>query len=502
MEMLIYTGQVILVSGLLYGYYHLFLRDRAIHRYNRFYLLMACLMSLSIPCITIPVSWSTSGDTAPAVMRLLETVYVETPENGLGVLNNANITSGYSINWPVIGYALYWMIAVFFLSRLIYSLIKLRRLASEHPSETIGKVNLIRTNEPGTPFSIFNMIFWNNELDLQSAKGRQIFRHELTHIKQKHSYDVFFTELITILFWINPFFHLIRKEIGTIHEFLADEFATTEDGRVDYAELLLMHSLNTRQPLVNPFFHNQIKRRIAMITEPKITRSRYARQLMILPLTAVLFGLVAFRLKPVSGSSGRNPITVVVDAGHGGFDPGSKSPDQKIDEASMTLEFATIMHKLAPEYGINVVLTRENEHAVGATKQEDLQNRLAKTKETKPALFLSFHINASYVKDKDGFQENLSGIEAYISDKRTDAESRGIASALVEKLSGIYKTAPAIRQRKGSGIYVLDQNTCPSVMLQCGFINNKKDMDYFSDKKNQEVIVRAILSVLRDNVKA
>ncbi|MBO9658491.1 MAG: N-acetylmuramoyl-L-alanine amidase, partial [Chitinophagaceae bacterium] len=411
MKMLIYIGQVTLVSALLYGYYHLFLRNRSFHCYNRCYLLMACVLSLLLPCITIPVSWSTSGETAPAMVRLLETVYVDAPEKGEGVVSNVNTVSANAIDWPFVASVFYWMIAGFFLLRLIYSLIKLRRLASQHPSETIGKVRLIRTNAPGTPFSIFNLIFWNNELELQSAKGRQIFRHELTHIKQKHSYDVFFTELITILCWINPFFHLMRKEIGTIHEFLADEPATTEDDRADYAELLLMHSLRTTQPLVNPFFHNQIKRRIAMITEPKITRSRYARQLMILPIAAVLFGLVAFRLKPVSNASGRNSITVVVDAGHGGFDPGAKSPDQKTDEASMTLDFATTMHKLAPEYGINVVLTRENENAVGATKQEDLKNRVAKTREAKPALFLSFHINTSHVKDKAGFQENLSGIE-------------------------------------------------------------------------------------------
>jgi N-acetylmuramoyl-L-alanine amidase len=503
MKMIVYIGQIILLSGLLYGYYHLFLRNKAFHRYNRFYLLIAAVMSLLMPFISIPVSWPGQQTTMPVVVKMLEKVYADTPDNDMVISNTTQSFTAMSVNWSAVIIILYCLVALFLLSRMIYGLLKLRGLALRYPSEDIGGIKVFRTSEPGTPFSFFNLIFWNEDVELQSVKGQQILRHEMTHVRQKHSYDVFFTELITILFWVNPFFHLIRKEIRIIHEFLADEPAAAEENKAAYAELLLMHSFSTQQSLVNPFFHNQIKRRIAMITKPQTNRSGYRQRLMILPLAVLLFGMVAFRLKPASSSaSNRDQITVVVDAGHGGFDPGSKSPDNKIEEAAMTLEFATIMQRLAPEYGINVVLTRENNEAIGATKQDDLKNRVVKTKDARPALFLSFHINTSYSKNKAEFQNTLSGFEAYISEKNTQPGSQEIASALLNKLSGIYKTATTIGQRKDAGIYVLDKNTCPSVMLQCGFINNKKDMEYFSDKKNQEEVVRAILSVIKDNVKA
>ena len=71
------------------------------------------------------------------------------------------------------------------------------------------------------------------------------------------------------LFWLNPVFFLVKKELKTIHEFLADQFASNENTQWEYAELLLMQAFGTQHSLVNPFFHNQIKRRIAMITTSK-----------------------------------------------------------------------------------------------------------------------------------------------------------------------------------------------------------------------------------------
>src|SRR6187402_3357634 len=94
-------------------------------------------------------------------------------------------------------------------------------------------------------FSFFRWLFWNRKIELHSEKGEQIFRHELFHIQQKHSWDIIFMELISIFFWINPFFHLIKKELKAIHEFLADEFAVKGNRNWQYAELLLMQVLNT-----------------------------------------------------------------------------------------------------------------------------------------------------------------------------------------------------------------------------------------------------------------
>lgn len=496
-SIVIYTGQVVLVSGVLFGFYHLFLRNRQFHQYNRFFLLLASVASLLIPVIRIPLPYTLAPkETTPGVVRLLETIYIS--ETAMPADAGAVISQHTSINWWMTGITAYLIVAAIMITVSLIGVIKISRLARFYPSEKMDKIHFVNTDAPGTPFSFFNWLFWDESVPLYSAKGRQMFRHELFHIRQKHSWDIMFMQLLTAICWINPFFYLIRKELRVIHEFLADEFASVEEGEHAYAELLLLHVLRSRQKLVHPFFQTQIKRRIAMITQTKTNSRRYARKLLVLPVMLLLIGLVAFRMDP-SANAGKAGITIIVDAGHGGFDPGAKSPDKKYDEAAMTLEFASLMKKIAPEYGINVILTRETSDAVGATKKEDLINRVEKTRSVNPALFLSFHIN---VTGKPGeFQDRRSGFDITVTGKREDAVAKLIASAMLQKLSDVYATSMEIKQRKDAGVYVLDQNTCPSLLLQCGFINNQKDLAFFTDKANQEKVVRTVLEVVKAQVR-
>src|SRR4029077_490104 len=142
---------------------------------------------------------------------------------------------------------------------LIKSLVYITRMSRRYRYEQLDDIKFFQTNEPGTPFSFFKQVFWNRQIDLQSHEGQQIFRHELYHVRQKHSFDILLIEIITIIFWFNPFFYLIKKEIKAIHEFLADQYAASASNRYSYAELLVLQSINNKKiQLFNPFFHNQI----------------------------------------------------------------------------------------------------------------------------------------------------------------------------------------------------------------------------------------------------
>ena len=117
----------------------------------------------------------------------------------------------------------------------------------KYTTEKLNSIYFVNTTEPGTPFSFFNWLFWNQKIELKSAKGEQVFRHELFHIEQKHSFDILYLECLATIFCMNPFLHFIKKETKVIHEFLADQFAINQGGQWEYAELLLMQSLNTEQ---------------------------------------------------------------------------------------------------------------------------------------------------------------------------------------------------------------------------------------------------------------
>lgn len=295
---LFYLLQVITCSGLLYGYYHLFLRNKKFHQYNRFFLLGAIMLSVLIPFINIPVYFTETETQSSVVLQTLQRISYPGSENGeAAIIMSAQPTQ--SFNWNILLYTVYGAIAVFFFIRIFLSLNKIIAIAKNNPREKLEGISFVNTNEPGTPFSFFSWLFWNRKIELRSQKGEQVFRHEIFHIRQKHSWDIIFMELLIILFWFNPFFHLMKKEIRAIHEFLADQFAVKENDKWDYAELLLMQAFNTQQHLVTPFFHTQIKRRIAMITSSQQPRYQYLRKILVLPLFAIIFFLFAFTYKQV-----------------------------------------------------------------------------------------------------------------------------------------------------------------------------------------------------------
>ncbi len=310
---LFYLLQVIAASGLLYGYYHFALRNKKFHRYNRFYLLMAVAISSSIPFLNIPVYFSQQEAESSVVLQTLQVISSpslsnENPPVSIAVQTEP-VTTAWFTSETVITF-FYLFILSFFLLRVLISLNKIRFLIKRNTVEQLDKIRFINTNEPGTPFSFFRWLFWNRKIELHSDRGEQIFRHELFHIQQKHSWDIIFMELVSTVFWVNPFFHLIKKEVKAIHEFLADEFAIKENKNWQYAELLLMQVLNTNNRLVNPFFHNQIRRRIAMITTSQKPSYRYLRKIMVLPVAIIVVGLFAFSYKQNSKTKTEEIINI------------------------------------------------------------------------------------------------------------------------------------------------------------------------------------------------
>ncbi len=294
--LLLYLAQVLVTSGILYAWYHFALRNKKFHRYNRFYLLAATVISSTIPFLNIPVYFTQTETGSSFVLQTLTVISSAGSDDPVSAVVNPSHPINW-LNWQNLSYTFYILIASLALLRIIISVIKVRRIAKNNPVEQLDNIHFVNTGEPGTPFSFFRWLFWNRKIELNSEKGEQIFRHELFHITQKHSWDIMYMELLTVVLWINPFFHLMKKEVKAIHEFLADRFAVTENTKWQYAELLLMQALNTNQRLVNPFFHNQIKRRIAMITTSQKPSYLYLRKLMVLPVAAFVIALFAFSYK-------------------------------------------------------------------------------------------------------------------------------------------------------------------------------------------------------------
>jgi TonB family protein len=268
-------------SAVLSGYYYFFLRNRSFHVYNRFFVLLIFPFSIILPFVSIPFLDKTNQNDLPVLRNFSAEMLPEV------IITPQPAFQGLAAYY-IIG-VLYLAVLLLFSFRIYGSVSYLFKISRQYPFMSLGKLKVFFTNEPGSPFSFFRWIFWSNKLDTESVEGRQVLQHELYHVKEKHAFDLLFTECILAFCWFNPFFFYLRKELKAIHEFLADQAAINGIDRSTYAELLLLHAISEKKyQLTHSFFQNHIKRRVIMLTEKNKTSFAYLRRLMCLPILFIL----------------------------------------------------------------------------------------------------------------------------------------------------------------------------------------------------------------------
>ena len=499
MNLILFVAKIFLCSGILFTYYWCFLRNKRFHHYNRFYLLAIVILSLVFPFLDISIS-ENSQTVYPGMRHAIDLISVNNWEGGWNEESNAAIDNSKPIlsgkNIALLAYAS-GLAFLFFL--LVKSLLYIIRIRRRYRSESIGDLRLYDTTEPGTPFSFFKSIFWNRQISFNSKEGQQIFRHELFHVRQHHSSDSLFMEFVCTICWFNPFFHLIRKELKAIHEFLADQYAISDNDRYAYAELLVLESIRQKKVgFVHPFFQNNIKRRIAMITKFNKTRYGYWSRVMALPILILLFCMIVLRAQQNSSAqqaknlvaNSAQTITVLVDAGHGGKDPGAYSPDNRYVEKNLALAISKKIKERAGKYNVNVIMTREDDDA------PELKARTEQASKVNADLILSIHIGSRPpTVVKEGFDKPfVEGIRIYIPKQGSpnSEQSEILSSSLLKSVNPVYKTYLMI-DKKRSSIWIIDKAPCPAVLLECGNIASKKDLEFFLTESNQEKIAEGIL---------
>lgn len=303
---LLYLLKMIGYSGALMLYYYLFLRDKQYHQYNRYYLLSAVVLSLLLPLINIPVFWSGTPSEAPLYVQTIQLTTISSISEA--------VSTGPSLSENSLLLIVYLVISLALLFTVANAIRRISLIRQKYTAIRLHDINFYNTEEKEAPFSFFRHIFWNKKIEPDSDRGRQVFRHELYHCRQLHSADLIFMQLVLSLVWFNPVFYIIKKELTTIHEYLADQFAIGGDDRHGYAEFIVTAALQRFPPnaVAHSFFHSSLKRRIAMILKKTTThRFSYLERIMIIPLVAGLFFLFAFRAQTAIGEQA-SPLTAQI----------------------------------------------------------------------------------------------------------------------------------------------------------------------------------------------
>lgn len=270
MDLFLYFGKVILASGVMFLYYQLFLKDKTFHHYNRFYLLGAIVVSLLLPLLKVSYFTVEVNDGIYLLINSLQANPIKTDHHDFTYFRIFSVGFG--------------LVSVLFLGRFLFGITKIAGFRKQFPREEFEGINFYRTNLSQAPFSYFRHLFWKDSIVISSDLGRQILKHEMVHIEQKHTADKLFVEIVRALFWFNPFFYLIKKEIHLIHEYLADKKAVKHSDTKAFAQMLLAsHFSGKVLPATSPFLSSNLKKRLKMLQKPK-TQYSYLRRISALPL--------------------------------------------------------------------------------------------------------------------------------------------------------------------------------------------------------------------------
>lgn len=186
-------------------------------------------------------------------------------------------------------------------------------------------------------------------------------------------------------------------------------------------------------------------------------------------------------------------FVVVIDAGHGGNDPGKVSVDG-IQEKDINLEIAKRVKIELQARGIKVVMTREDdqnlsEQGVRNQKNSDLTRRVEIIRESKGTCVVSIHQN-SYP------DPSVSGPQVFYYSSSED--SKNLGQIIQKKIINGLNPDKKRQIKKGDDYYILRKSKCPGVIVECGFLSSPKEKTLLQNPEYQQILARMIAQGICD----
>ena len=282
--MMTYLLKVNLIWVLLTGLYMLLLRRDTFFSWKRFTLLGIYAAGWLLP-LTEPGLWHDGNEAVAELyinLGLIDIQGVPTAPTEKSLL--ASIAWSELLLWGV-----YLCGVSILLVRLLVQLISICRLRLRSTTVYINKVKILEPTKPQPPFSFFGWIFLSPSRHTPEEQ-QEILDHELAHVHQHHSIDVLLTELHCIVCWLNPIVWLMKHEVRSNLEYLADARVLAQGhNRKGYQiHLLALSYPMAIANLYNHFNVSPLKKRINMMNKKKSSNAGILKYLLILPLCALI----------------------------------------------------------------------------------------------------------------------------------------------------------------------------------------------------------------------
>lgn len=174
-------------------------------------------------------------------------------------------------------------------------------------------------------------------------------------------------------------------------------------------------------------------------------------------------------------------LTVVVDSGHGGEDPGKIGVNGAL-EKDINLAIGKMLKEALEKENIQVVLTRDKDEMLAGSKSEDMKERVKIMNDTKPVLVVSVHQN-SYVTE----QESGAQVFYYSNSEK----GKVLALDLQENLKKM-DTSNKREAKANDTYYILRHTEVPTVIVECGFLSNWEEAEKLTTEVYQQELALAV----------
>lgn len=219
----------------------------------------------------------------------------------------------------------------------------------------------------------------------------------------------------------------------------------------------------------------------------------------------ILAILICFTLTVISAVGGtvianafeKFTYVVVLDAGHGGVDNGVSGVESNVTESELNLKMTYQLKNIFEKSGFKVILTRTDENGLygeysDGFKLRDLKKRVEIVNSSKADLFISVHMNKYSQPSRRGAQ---------VFYKINDETSNYLAEKIQLRIN-LMKESSRICQALKGDYYVLNNSEIPSVLVECGFLSNKKDEELLLSEQYREKLAIEIFKGAVDYLNA
>lgn len=223
---------------------------------------------------------------------------------------------------------------------------------------------------------------------------------------------------------------------------------------------------------------------------------KYIKHIIFSIIALLLIIVSIFEIKDVSKDVMKYmPVTnktIILDAGHGGIDPGALTKDKNTAEKDVNLIITLKIKELLEASGALVILTREEDvslyeesgdKTIRQKYNENLKNRKKIIQESNADMFVSIHLNAFE-------QSKYYGAQTFYPKGKED--SIGLSKYIQGELKRVVDKTNNREVKARDDIYLLKENEIPSVLIECGFLSNEKEAKLLVDKKYQEKLAWSI----------